>query len=503
MKHYFKAILLLFFVTSMNGQTFQDILRYSTSDLNGTARYTAMGGAFGALGGNFSALQNNPAAGSVFEHTQFSITTSSIRNQTNATYFGSSYQTNNKDSEFDQVGFALILKNTEQSPWSKIGFAFDYQKTANFNNVFEADGYNTTGVDQYFLNNAQGFELENFTVNVDAGEDVTFLYEYLNELDVVGFMAQQGFLGYESLIIDAETVASTNTVYISNVSSGSEGYFHEYVTQRSGGIKKYTFNFSGEYLNKYHVGININSHKLEYREITDFYEDNYSNSSDLKMFRFNNELFTFGKGISFQLGGIAKINKNIRVGLSYESPTWFSINEETRQFIEANDGLDILVAPESTNIYPEYRFKTPSKYSGSFAYVFGQKGLISVDYTQVNYDKAQFDEPNDDFLNQENEVIIQNVNAAGVLRVGGEYRFGNYSIRAGYIKQGATLKNFDNSSSTKSIGGGINFGGSSLDLSIVSSEFRGQQQLFSTGLTDAIDLKRERFTIGLTYTLKL
>ena len=160
-------------------------------------------------------------------------------------------------------------------------------------------------------------------------------------------------------------------------------------------------------------------------------------------------------------------------------------------------------AHESTNIYPEYRFKTPSKYSGSFAYVFGQKGLISVDYTQVNYDKAQFDEPNDDFLNQENEVIIQNVNAAGILRVGGEYRFGNYSIRAGYIKQGATLKNFDNSSSTKSIGGGINFGGSSLDLSIVSSEFRGQQQLFSTGLTDAIDLKRERFTIGLTYTLKL
>ena len=179
MKHYFKAILLLFFVTSMNGQTFQDILRYSTSDLNGTARYTAMGGAFGALGGNFSALQNNPAAGSVFEHTQFSITTSSIRNQTNATYFGSSYETKNRDSEFDQVGFALILKNTEQSPWSKIGFAFDYQKTANFNNVFEADGYNTTGVDQYFLNNAQGFELSNFQIR--SNENESDLYSYLGE----------------------------------------------------------------------------------------------------------------------------------------------------------------------------------------------------------------------------------------------------------------------------------------------------------------------------------
>lgn len=499
MKHYFKAILLLFFVTSMNGQSLQDILRYSTSDLNGTARYTAMGGAFGALGGDFGALNNNPAAGSVFEHTQFSITTSSIRNQTNATYFESSYESKNRDSEFDQVGFALVLKNTIESPWSKISFAFNYQKTANFNDAFEADGYNSTGVDQYFLNNAQGFELSNFQIRSDENE--SDLYLYLGEN--VGFDAQQGFLGYQSFIIDAVVDESTNRAYISNVSPAAEGYTHEYVTQRSGGIKKYTFNFSGKYLNKYNVGININSHKLEYRQVNDFYEGNYAYSSSLNAFRLNNELLSFGEGVSLQVGAIAKLNKQIRFGLSYESPTWFSITEETVEFATSNDGSNITIEPDVINTYPEYRFKTPSKYSGSFAYIFGQKGLISVDYTQVNYDKAQFNEPNDDSLNEQNDVIIQNVNAAGILRVGGEYRFGNYSIRAGYINQGASLKNFDNSSSSKSIGGGINFGGSSLDLSIVSSEFNGQQQLFSTGLTDNIDLKKERFTVGLTYTLKL
>ena len=499
MKHYFKAILLLFFVTSMNGQSLQDILRYSTSDLNGTARYTAMGGAFGALGGDFGALDNNPAAGSVFEHTQFSITTSSIRNQTNATYFGSSYETKYSDSEFDQVGFALVLKNTVESPWSKISFTFNYQKTANFNDAFEADGYNSTGVDQYFLNNAQGYELSSFQIRSDENESA--LYSYLGEN--IGFDAQQGFLGYQSFIIDAVVDESTNRAYISNVSPGTEGYIHEYVTQRSGGIKKYTLNFSGEYLNKYNVGININSHKLEYRQVNDFYEGNYADSSTLNAFRLNNELLSFGEGVSLQVGAIAKLNKQIRFGLSYESPTWFSITEETVEFAASNDGSNITIEPDVINTYPEYRFKTPSKYSGSFAYIFGQKGLISVDYTQVNYVKAQFNEPNDDSLNEQNDVIIQNVNAAGILRVGGEYRFGNYSIRAGYINQGASLKNFDNSSSSKSIGGGINFGGSSLDLSIVSSEFNGQQQLFSTGLTDNIDLKKERFTVGLTYTLKL
>ncbi|MDG1386110.1 MAG: hypothetical protein P8P33_03710 [Flavobacteriaceae bacterium] len=499
MKHYFKAILLLFFVTSMNGQSLQDILRYSTSDLNGTARYTAMGGAFGALGGDFGALDNNPAAGSVFEHTQFSITTSSIRNQTNASYFDSSYETKYSDSEFDQVGFALVLKNTVESPWSKISFTFNYQKTANFNDAFEADGYNSTGVDQYFLNSAQGYELSNFQIRSDENE--SDLYSYLGEN--IGFDAQQGFLGYQSFIIDAVVDESTNRAYISNVSPGTEGYTHEYVTQRSGGIKKYTLNFSGEYLNKYNVGININSHKLEYRQVNDFYEGNYAESSTLNAFRLNNELLSFGEGVSLQVGAIAKLNKQIRFGLSYESPTWFSITEETQEFVASNDGSNITIEPNVINTYPEYRFKTPSKYSGSFAYIFGQKGLISVDYTQVKYDKSQFNEPNDDSLNEQNDVIIQNVNAAGILRVGGEYRFGNYSIRAGYVNQGASLKNFDNSSSSKSIGGGINFGGSSLDLSIVSSEFNGQQQLFSTGLTDNIDLKKERFTVGLTYTLKL
>ena len=58
----------------------------------------------------------------------------------------------------------------------------------------------------------------------------------------------------------------------------------------------------------------------------------------LNTFRFNNELLSFGEGILFSVGGIAKLNKRYRVGLSYESPTWFSIKEETTQFVASNDG---------------------------------------------------------------------------------------------------------------------------------------------------------------------
>ena len=42
------------------------------------------------------------------------------------------------------------------------------------------------------------------------------------------------------------------------------------------------------------------------------------------------------------------------------------------------------------NIY-EYNMSTPSRYGGGLAYVFGSKGLVSIQYDMVNYQKAAFD----------------------------------------------------------------------------------------------------------------
>ena len=61
------GLLISFFtLTALSAQNLEDVLRYSTEDLNGSARYQALGGAFGALGGDLSAITNNPAGSSVF-----------------------------------------------------------------------------------------------------------------------------------------------------------------------------------------------------------------------------------------------------------------------------------------------------------------------------------------------------------------------------------------------------------------------------------------------------
>ena len=51
---------------SLNAQSLNDALRYSQTSLSGSARFSALSGAFGALGGELSAISVNPAASSVF-----------------------------------------------------------------------------------------------------------------------------------------------------------------------------------------------------------------------------------------------------------------------------------------------------------------------------------------------------------------------------------------------------------------------------------------------------
>ena len=58
-------------------QEMLDAYKYSSNDLNGTARSLGMGGAFGALGGDISAMSNNPAGLAVYRSSEV-VTTLSI-----------------------------------------------------------------------------------------------------------------------------------------------------------------------------------------------------------------------------------------------------------------------------------------------------------------------------------------------------------------------------------------------------------------------------------------
>ena len=95
------------------------------------------------------------------------------------------------------------------------------------------------------------------------------------------------------------------------------------------------------------------------------------------------------------MGSIIKI-KQLRVGLSYSTPTTLNIEEESSQIIETDiiekDGLiTYRIDPNTINVYDEYELKLPSKSLFSLAYIFGTRGLLSFDYeiTKFNNEKDQ------------------------------------------------------------------------------------------------------------------
>ena len=99
MKKYILLAAVLATRLSANSQEIPDALRYAQDNIQGTARFSAMGGAFGALGGDFSALNINPAGSAVFANNQAGGTLLSGRTSNSAAYFGTNRKTNNKDTQ--------------------------------------------------------------------------------------------------------------------------------------------------------------------------------------------------------------------------------------------------------------------------------------------------------------------------------------------------------------------------------------------------------------------
>ncbi|WP_203255696.1 OmpP1/FadL family transporter [Hyunsoonleella ulvae] len=489
-------------ISVMYSQDISDALRYSQDNIQGTARFRALSGAFGALGGDMSAVNINPASSAVFSqsHASFSLANSELNNSTR--YFNGAGNTNDSNFDLTQGGAAFVFKSTSNSPWKKFTLGIAYDRTNNFDDSWFAVGTNTNSnnfnntIGSYFFDFANGLRLD----EISAFPNETLDEAYINIGNDLGFAHQQGFLGFESFILDPEVNADNNTNYLLNVAEGN--FNHDYTFISTGYNGKIAVNFAGQYGDDLYLGANFNSHFIDYDRSTLLFEDNNNAGSIITDVEFENNLSTRGSGFSFQLGGILKLSDEFRVGVTYDSPTWYTIEEETSQFLGTigNDGdpINVSINPQVTNIYPSYRLQTPSRITGSAAYVFGQKGLISFDYSTKNYGATKF-RPDNDFSGL-NADISDVLTTASTYRLGGEYKHKQFSFRGGYrfeespYVDGVTVGDLTGFS----LGFGYNFGNTRLDVTYDKWERTDQTPLFNVGLIDAATINRENSNITLT-----
>jgi hypothetical protein len=492
--------------------TTNDALRYAVNNLTGTARFRAMSGAFGAVGGDLSSININPAGSLFFNNNFASVTLSNYNAHNRSDYFGTRTKENLSTLDLNQLGAVLIFNDASgNSDWSKIAVALNYDSTNNFdNNIFSAgtNPYNSIG--SYFIDKAQGLPLE--YMQLQPGETVSQLYSYLGETSGLGFPAQQAMLGYQAFLFEAFDDSDLNNVdYYTNIPTGGN-YYHENYVSTSGFNGKLSANFATAYKNKLFLGFNLNAHFTDYTKSTSVYEGNnnplYSSGLTVTDIQFDNELYTYGTGFSMNVGAIYKFTDNFRAGVAYESPTWYNLNDELSQrlIVRTTDGTtnyQDVVNPNIVNIYETYKIQTPSKWTFSGAYIFGKKGLISVDYATKDYSNIKFKPTNDGFFSDLNSQMRSQFKNAYELRIGGEYKIKRWSLRGGYRFEESPYKvDFAMGDLTGySTGIGYNFGESRLDLAYANDHRNYNQSLISSGMNDTARIRTTNNNITVTYSI--
>ena len=501
MKKYLFLLFACFTFSVAQSQEIIDAVRYSQDNLSGTARFRALSGAFGALGGDLSSINVNPAGSAVFSNNQITMTLSNFSTKNNSNYFGTNTSATDNSFDLNQTGGVFVFKNQNpNSDWKKISFSINYENTNNFDNSVFSSGVNpTNSVAKYFLSYANGVPL-NVLDNSSYGE--------------LDNGAQQAFLGYQSYVINpVDDTNPNNTQYVSNVTPGGN-YYQENGIYSDGYNGKLAFNMATSYKDKLYIGINLNSHFTDFYRSTSFYERNNNPLSldyTVKNLRFDNDLYTYGTGFSFQIGAIAKVTNEIRLGLAYESPTWFNLSDEFSQQIVAVSANNVeelpadIVDPQLINYYAPYKLQTPSKFTGSFAYVFGKSGLISIDYAIKDYGSTKFQPENDVYYSGLNSEMNNILNISGELRIGAEYKIKAWSLRGGYRFEESPYKNTATVGDLNSFSGGLgyNFGVFKLDLAYAYADRNSQQGFFTQGFTDGAKINTKNNTVSMTLLFEL
>jgi putative membrane protein len=506
-------------------QNLTDGLRYSMEGLNGTSRFNAMSGAFSSLGGDLSAVALNPAGTSIFTRSEMSLTLAGVNSKNDA----NGRSTISSDFLLSQFGVAFPITIGEEG-WKNIAFAFNYQKTHNFdaNDLNYTYRNNGANLGDFFLDKANGIMQQDLMLDVyknkrKVGRDNLYeLYSRMGKLKEPEKF-RNALLGYTTGLVnpasgkrelipsmsdsEADAVLEERK-YKKNISDGITTIQNvEQYTE--GGVNKYNFNFAGRY-DFISFGINLNSHSVDYR-VVNKYRENYVNNtaSDIRSALYQNEVRTVGSGFSLQLGAIAEVATGLRIGLTYASPTWYTLQDEMSQSLSTTTQSNgtFFANPNVVVVYEKYNFRTPGSWTVGASWVWNKQLILSADYMYKGYGNMRFRSG----LESENAIIQNTLGDTNSLRFGAEYRLPLSKTNHLFLRGGYRYEQSPYKTEYKPIGDltgfstglGVSFGSMRFDLSYDRATRAYHPQIFESILTDTPQVDNTLQNILLSFSLKL
>jgi hypothetical protein len=505
MKNNLFAILAILISNTIFGQGIGDAINYSKYQIDGTARFSAMGGAFTSLGGDISAIAYNPASGVVFSNGSMSFSYDDVSSNNNINFYGKESNSSKNYGNLNQIGVNFIY-NTDNYFFPKVNFSISYNRNANFSNFIEYSGKNNT-----FLDISGGGNLYYSGYSTFAASIALSANGYTpGELSLVEGLA------FDSYLIDINDSSSkyynqnypdysdANPTYVT--SAISDNTVQKFTNSTSGISGTTNYNFGFQVFNNIYVGLSYNSTMLDYKTNISI-EEEYDLASDLKLMQYDNYISTIGRGNSFSIGAIYKLD-NFRIGASYHSSTYFDLedvydyNISTKFRTPDNNGNTEYDAYSNVYVY-NYSLQSPSRYNAGASLVILKRALISFDFERINYTDIKFG-PKDEFWIENSDVSVYLKNSNN-FKVGTEINIGFIAIRGGYnyIQSPYVEKEIESDTQIASFGAGINFMSWSFDIAYIRQISESDHYMYNQEMIDAATLQNNtnRVVMSLKFNL--
>lgn len=442
-------------------QGLDDALRFSRQHYHGSARFNAMGGAFTALGSDFGAIHLNPASTGVFTKNELGISLGVGNTAHHSAYYGNSTTATYGKANVNNMGL-LFTGELNHPDWKMLNFGISYTRTHDFNQKISYSGTQSDHSYGQYVNgiaNSTGLTPEGL-FNSNFAEDVFITYP-----------------AWEAYVIDL--VDNTDTQYYSAIAPG-ETVEQQVDIERNGRGSEFMISAGSNYKDRLYMGLGIKVGSLVFTESmrhTEIPED----QSRLEQHIYGTDLELRGTSFSLSGGIIARLTNMFRLGLSVQTPNFYTQNEifytafRSRlagTYAEAAETFQ--ASGESPESSQRYNLNTPWRFTGGLATVFGARAILSAEYEYQNFGSARFGRNNRSANNYdfsfENAEIEAVLGSAHNVRAGFEYRLLPYSLRAGYAYMSNPVKPSFRGEANRDIhqisaGAGVKFGSVYLDAS--------------------------------------
>jgi hypothetical protein len=312
-----------------------------TNPVLGTARYSGMGGAMGALGGDASTMKDNPAGLGVYRSSDITLTPNV-------------FIANDNSVGFNINNFGLVL---------------------NFQNSGNRTGYITSSFGVSYN------RLKNFRRNTDEMDSPRF-----SMTDNMGYAPGYLSRAAESVgLIDDE-----GSLFAFNPKTGKYQDIDNRIRYiENGSIGEWNFSYGANISNRFYLGMSLGFVDLDYRQSA-MYDEQSIDARDA--WYLDNYYEVTGGGFNFKFGAIAAITDFMRIGVAFHTPTFYNIDEYIREEI----GYDLIDnVNKSENFYKMEDFynsdlQTPLRLQGSLGFIIEKIALIGLEYQFEDFSAMRF-----------------------------------------------------------------------------------------------------------------